>query len=183
MAMRPAVTYTPYATSSKEQTGDVITFAHFEEGNLLSENRNDTESGDESDSESIMMSEKDMENLDETEKFDEGLISTEMLQDICDGNQNHPKINKREAHMAIRDRIKQNKSEWKGALRATHKMGKGLHRVFRTIVSEISQELTNFGETGSEVSHFIPEPRNFAEVTRLAENIRKPWLCRHPCKE
>ena len=78
--------------------------------------------------------------------------------------------------MAIRDRIKQKKSEWKGALRATHKMGKGLHRVFSTIISEISQELTNFGETGSEVSHFIPEPRKFAEVTRLAENIRKPWL-------
>ena len=38
------------------------------------------------------------------------------------------------------------------------------------------QELTNFGETGSEVSHFIPEPRNLAEVTKLAENIRKPWL-------
>ena len=36
MAMRPAVTYTPYATSSKEQTGDVITFAQFEERNLLS---------------------------------------------------------------------------------------------------------------------------------------------------
>ena len=66
MAMRPTVTYTPYATSSKEQTGDVITFAQFEEGNLISETRNDTESGDESDSESIMMSEKDMENLDET---------------------------------------------------------------------------------------------------------------------
>ena len=33
MAMRPTVTYTPYATSSKEQTGDVITFAQFEEGN------------------------------------------------------------------------------------------------------------------------------------------------------
>ena len=31
MAMRPAVTYTPYATSSKEKTGNVITFAHFEE--------------------------------------------------------------------------------------------------------------------------------------------------------
>ena len=26
------------------------------------------------------------------------------------------------------------------------------------------------------MSHFIPEPRNFAEVTRLAENIRNPWL-------
>ena len=66
MAMRPAVTYTPYATSSKEQTGDVITFAQFEDKNLLSESRNDTESGDESDSESIMMSEKEMENLDKT---------------------------------------------------------------------------------------------------------------------
>ena len=63
MAMHPAVTYTPYATSSKEQTGDIITFAQFEEGNLISETRNDTESGDESDSESIIMSEKDMENM------------------------------------------------------------------------------------------------------------------------
>ena len=26
------------------------------------------------------------------------------------------------------------------------------------------------------MSHFIPERRNFAEVTKLAENIRKPWL-------
>ena len=32
MAMRPTVTYTPYATSSKEQAGDLITFAQFEEG-------------------------------------------------------------------------------------------------------------------------------------------------------
>ena len=62
------------------------------------------------------------------------------------------------------------------SLRATHKMGKGLHKVFSTIVKEILQELTNFGENGSEVSHFIPEPRNFAEVAKLAENIRKPWL-------
>ena len=36
--------------------------------------------------------------------------------------------------------------------------------------------MTNFGESGSEVSHFIPEPINFAEVTKLSENIRKPWL-------
>ena len=48
--MRPAVTYTPYAKSSKEQTGDVITFAQFEEGNLLTETRNDIESGDKSNS-------------------------------------------------------------------------------------------------------------------------------------
>ena len=70
-------------------------FAQFEEGNLISETRNDTESGDESDSESIMMSEKDMEYLEETEKFDDGLISTETLHDIRDGNQTDPIINKR----------------------------------------------------------------------------------------
>ena len=34
MEMRPEVTYTLYATSSKEQTGDVITFTNFEEGNI-----------------------------------------------------------------------------------------------------------------------------------------------------
>ena len=95
MAMHPTVTYTPYATSSKEQTGDVITFGHFEEGNLLTETRNDTESGDESNSESIMMSKKDMENIDGKEKFDDNLISMETLHDICDGNQTHPSIDKR----------------------------------------------------------------------------------------
>ena len=94
-----------------------------------------------------------MENLDEKGKLDDNLISTETLHDIRDRNQTHPNIDKREARLKIHDRIKQNKFQWKGALRATHKMGKGLHRVFSTIVLEISQELTNFGESGSEVSH------------------------------
>ena len=53
------------------------------------------------------MSKKDMENLDETEKFDDNLISTETLHDIRDGNKTHPKIDKREARLEIRDRIKQ----------------------------------------------------------------------------
>ena len=123
-----------------------------------------------------MMSEKDMGNLDEKEKFDDDHISTETLHDIRDGNQTHPNIDKREASLKIRDHIKQKKSKWKGALRATHKIGKGLHKVFSTIVSDISQELTNLGESGSEVSHFIPEPRNIAEGKKFSENIRKPWL-------
>ena len=55
MAMCPVATYTPYATSSKEQTGDVIMFTQFEERNILNEICNETESGDESDSESLMM--------------------------------------------------------------------------------------------------------------------------------
>ena len=32
MVMRPAVTYTSYVTSSREKTGNVITFTQFEEG-------------------------------------------------------------------------------------------------------------------------------------------------------
>ena len=55
-------------------------------------------------------------------------------------------------------------------------MGKGLHKVFSTVVKEILQELTALGESGSEVSHFIPEPRNFAEVKKLSDDINKPWL-------
>ena len=41
MAMRPEVMYTPYAMSLREQTGNVITFTQFEEGNILTETRND----------------------------------------------------------------------------------------------------------------------------------------------
>ena len=55
-------------------------------------------------------------------------------------------------------------------------IGKGLHKVFSTVVKDILQELTPLGESGSEVSHFILEPRNFYEVTKLSENIKKPWL-------
>ena len=55
-------------------------------------------------------------------------------------------------------------------------MGKGLHKVFSTIVKEIFQELTALGESGSEVSHFIREPRSFSEVKKLSDNIKKPWL-------
>ena len=47
--MWPSVSYIPYATSSKEQTGDMITFTQFEEVNLLLEFRNGTESIDEYD--------------------------------------------------------------------------------------------------------------------------------------
>ena len=66
-----------------------------EEGGLLTETRNDTESGDKSDRESIMMSEQDMENIDEKEKFNDNLISMETLHDIRDVNQTHPNIEKK----------------------------------------------------------------------------------------
>ena len=70
-------------------------FAQFKQGNILPETGNDEERGDESDNESIMMSEQDMENINSGDESDHDLISTEMLEDICDGSQTHPNINKR----------------------------------------------------------------------------------------
>ena len=46
MAMRSDVSYLPCVTTSKEKTGDTITFAHFEEGDLLSETRDNAKIGD-----------------------------------------------------------------------------------------------------------------------------------------
>ena len=125
-----------------------------------------------------------------------------MLEDICDGSQTHPKVNNRESCYKISDRIKQRKPEWKGALKYTRNVAKVLHKVFKTVVKEISQDL-NLGESGSEISHLITEPRNFSEVTKLSDDINKPWLkatqfsisacqdfhqieflpCTHPCME
>ena len=77
--MCPEVTYAIYATSSREQTGDIITFAQFEEGNILTKTRNDAQSGDESDNESIVMSEQDMNAINSGDESDHDLVSTEML--------------------------------------------------------------------------------------------------------
>ena len=55
-------------------------------------------------------------------------------------------------------------------------MGKVLHKVFKAVVNEILQTLTSLGESGSEVSYLLPEPRNVAEVTRLSDDISKPRI-------
>ena len=41
MAVRLAVTYTPYDTSLREQTGNIIKFTQFEEENILTKTRID----------------------------------------------------------------------------------------------------------------------------------------------
>ena len=51
-------------------------------------------------------------------------------------------------------------------------MGKVLHKVFRNVVKQISQDLL-LGEFVSEVAHFISEPRNFAEFTKLVKASQK----------
>ena len=70
----------------------------------------------------------------------------------------------------------QRQLEWKGALKDTKNTGKGLKKAFKTVVKEISQDLPPLGESGSEVFHFIPEPQIVSEVTKLSDDIKKPWL-------
>ena len=41
-------------------------------------------------------------------------ISTEMVEDICDGSKSHPNLNMIEARYKKCDHIKQRKLEWKG---------------------------------------------------------------------
>ena len=101
-----------------------------------------------------LLNKEEMDGMDSANELDDEPMYTVMLEDICDGSQSHPNVNRREARYKIRDRIKQRKSEWKGALKATQNMGKGLHKVFQTVVKEISQYLL-LGESGSEVSHLI----------------------------
>ena len=107
MAMRPEVTYTPYGTSSREQTSNIITFTQFKEGNILAKTCNDEESSYESNNESIMMSKQDMENINSGDESDHDLISAEMLEYIRDGSQTHPNVNRKEACYKIRDHIRQ----------------------------------------------------------------------------
>ena len=70
--------------------------------------------------------------MDSGNESDDEHTSTEILEDIHDWSQSHPNVNKRETRYKIRDRIKQIKSEWKGALKATRNIGKGLHKAFKT---------------------------------------------------
>ena len=107
---------------------------------------------------------------------DDEPMSTDILKDTCDSNQSHPSINSREARYKIRICIKQGQAKWKGVLLYTQNIGKVLNRLFKAIVNEISQALSILVESGSKVSYFILEPRNFPEVTRLSEDIKKLFL-------
>ena len=97
MVKRLAVTYTPCATSSREQTGDIITFTQFEEGNILTETRSDAESSDKPDNKSIMMRKEYMDAMNSGDESNHDIISTEMLEDIHDGSQTHPNVSRIEA--------------------------------------------------------------------------------------
>ena len=44
-----------------------------------------------------MMSEQDTDNLDSSDESDHDLISMEMLQDIHDGSETHPNVNRKKS--------------------------------------------------------------------------------------
>ena len=48
-----------------------------------------------------------MDAMGSGDKSEDEPMSTEVLEEICDGSQSHPSVNRREASYKIRDRIKQ----------------------------------------------------------------------------
>ena len=116
MAMRPVVLYATYATRLRGEAGDIITFVHFEEGNVLSETQNllaetrdNTESGKQYDDDSTMLtliSEEEMDVIYSGDDSDAEPMSMDMLEYIPDGVQSHPSVNRRKSRYIIRDSIK-----------------------------------------------------------------------------
>ena len=85
MAMLPAVTYTPCATSSRRKNGNIITLAQFEERNLLTKTRNDVKSDDDGSIMPALLIEEDIDAVYSGNESDHDLISTDMVEDIRDG--------------------------------------------------------------------------------------------------
>ena len=103
-----------------------------------------------------IISESEMDVMSSGDEYDAEPMSTDMLEDICDRNQYRPSINSIEAHYNIHDCFKQRQAERKGALLSTHHLCKCLHKIFKSVVNELSEALPIFGELVSEVSYFIP---------------------------
>ena len=73
-------------------------FTQFLEGNLLSETRDDAESGEESDDDSIMLpriSEEETDMIYSCDDSEDKTRSMEMLEDIHDGSKYHTSVNRR----------------------------------------------------------------------------------------
>ena len=109
MALRPDISYIPCDTSPRGKTGDKITFAQFEEGDLSSETRDDTASGNKSSDDSTLaplIIEEGMGMMSSGNESDDEPMYTDMLEGICDGSQSNPIINRRKTCYKICDYIK-----------------------------------------------------------------------------
>ena len=88
-----------------------------------------------------IISEGEMDAMSSGNAYESEPMSKDMLEDISDGSQFHPIINRRESRYKIRDRIKQGQSEWKGEFSSIQNMGKVLHNIFKAMVNKVSQAL------------------------------------------
>ena len=78
-----------------------------------------------------------MDSIDDSysdDNSDDEYISMDGIKGIWYGNYAHPNINARYSRLKICDRIRQVKSEWKGAELSQKRMRKYLHKVFKVIV-------------------------------------------------
>ena len=104
-----------------------ISFAQFEEGNILNKTRNNEESDNYDSIMSPLLREEEIYAMDSWDESKHDLIYTDMLEDIRDGSQSFLYINQREARYKIRGCTTWRQNEWKGGLKATRNMGNGLH--------------------------------------------------------
>ena len=121
---RPSVLHIPYAPSYHEQTGNIITFAQFEEGDLVENERNIVED------ESILASIDESSTEDDS---DDRFIGTNALKKIWDGSYINPDINSRYAILKIHDHINQAQSKLKETELSEKRMGKVLHKLVKAV--------------------------------------------------
>ena len=113
----------------------------------------------------VIEDESNLPSIDESSAdnvSDSEYISTDDLKEIRDRNYVHPNINARHSRLKIRDQIRKAQSEWKGAVLSSKSMVKISHKLFKVTVKKLNNSLPALGESGSEVSYFIQEPRIFS---------------------
>ena len=129
LAMKPSVSYIPYATPSHEQTGDIIKFSQFEEGNLLENERNAEEDKYISASIDLLSTDNDSDDVS---------ISTNTLKEIRVGSQIHTELNTIDARFKICGRIRETENELKGSELSAKRMDKGLYKAFKSVLNQLN---------------------------------------------
>ena len=140
MIMRPGVTFQPQASLSLEQTGDVITFTQFEEGNFTESNRANSDAHDDlpalldpgSDSDSDSDDEPPELEIDLSDDEDDDAEEPSTSQDPASKKEDIPSArdlraqsrrNRRDARQATANRA--NSKEWGGAFKMADSSGMG----------------------------------------------------------
>ena len=80
-----------------------------------------------------LISEEELDMTSSDNKSANETMSTEMLEDVCEGSKSHPIINMREACYKTRDLIIQSQAEYKGSLLSMQNMGNILQKYFNVV--------------------------------------------------